>query len=57
MFGWWLPTWMFALIQAPMFPSPNLFRYARNAAPTSTPQTFPIPPRMTMQSTKTEMLK
>jgi len=32
-------------------------RYAKIIPPTVTPQIEPIPPRMTMQSRKTEMLK
>jgi len=51
------PTWMFAFSHAPVFARPSWLRYARNAAPTITPQTLPIPPRMTMQRMNTEMLK
>src|SRR3954470_20152467 len=45
-FSWW-----------PMFARPSWFRYARNAAPNMTPQTFPMPPRMTIERMKAEMLK
>ena len=47
----------FAFIQAPMFARPSWFEIERNAAPTMTPQTLPIPPRMTMQRMNMEMLK
>ena len=56
-FGRQPAMWMFAFSQAPVFARPSWLRYARNAAPTTTPQTFPIPPRMTMQRMNTEMLK
>jgi hypothetical protein len=47
----------FVLIQPPVFARPSRSRYERNAAPTITPHTLPMPPRMTMQRMKTEMLK
>src|SRR5689334_13827494 len=40
-----------------MFDRPSWFRYARKHAPKITPGMFPMPPRMTMQRMKTEMLK
>jgi hypothetical protein len=40
-----------------MFARPSWFRYVRIAPATTAPHTLPIPPRMTMQSRKTEMLK
>src|SRR3954462_11307408 len=40
-----------------MFARPSWFRYARNAAPKITPQTLPMPPRMTIDRMKAEMLK
>ena len=46
-----------SLISAPMFPRPSWLRYARKPPPRITPQTLPIPPRMTMQRMNTEMLK
>ena len=43
--------------QAPTFARPSRLRYARKHAPTITPQMLPMPPRMTMQRTKIEMLE
>jgi hypothetical protein len=40
-----------------MFASPSWFRYDRKAPPMITPQIVPMPPRMTMQRMKIEMLK
>src|SRR5262249_37651893 len=48
---------MFAFSQEPMLPSPSKFSQARMNPATTTPQRLPIPPRITMQSRKTEMLK
>src|SRR5437763_7374212 len=48
-------TWEF--IQPLKLAFPSRLRYSRKAAPAITPQTLPIPPRMTMQRMSTEMLK
>ena len=45
------------LIQEPMLPSPSKLSQARIVPATTTPQRLPMPPRITMHSRKTEMLK
>ena len=48
---------MLSFNQVPMFASPSTFSHDRIAPAMTTPQIEPMPPRMTMQSRKTEMLK
>src|SRR3954467_268893 len=48
---------VFWFSQPPMLPSPSKFSQARIVPATTTPQRLPIPPRITMQSRNTEMLK
>ena len=55
----WTPKMskMLLFSHAPMFARPSTLSHARMKPATTTPQRLPIPPRMTMQSRKTEMLK
>src|SRR5438067_7502398 len=55
LFGSHTSTWSF--IQPLKFAIPSRLRYSRNAAPAITPQTLPIPPRMTIERMRIEMLK
>src|ERR1051326_3600363 len=48
---------MFVFTQSPMLPRPSQLSQARIVPARTTPQRLPIPPRITMQSRKTEMLK
>jgi hypothetical protein len=43
--------------QAPMFARPSRSRYESSRPPAMTPQMLPIPPRITIERMKIEMLK
>ena len=53
----WLLGKTLSFSQVPMLASPSTLSQERITPATTTPQIEPIPPRITMQSRKTEMLK